>query len=98
MRGLHGWGGWQYLSVLDARDCRKLIACRFLIEGTLTFVIGVFSFVLMPAGATQTASWFRGKDGWFSQHEEYIMVNRILRDDPSKGDMNNRAGVSLGLV
>ncbi|KAJ4372801.1 hypothetical protein N0V86_008167 [Didymella sp. IMI 355093] len=83
MRGLHGWGGWQYL---------------FLIEGTLTFVIGVFSFVLMPAGATQTASWFRGKEGWFSQHEEYIMVNRILRDDPSKGDMNNRAGVSLGLL
>ncbi|KAF3037219.1 hypothetical protein E8E12_004771 [Didymella heteroderae] len=83
MRGLHGWGGWQYL---------------FLIEGILTFVIGVFSFVLMPAGATQTASWFRGKEGWFSQHEEYIMVNRILRDDPSKGDMNNRTGVSLRLL
>ncbi|KAJ4402552.1 hypothetical protein N0V91_007090 [Didymella pomorum] len=83
MRGLHGWGGWQYL---------------FLIEGILTFVIGVFSFVLMPAGATQTASWFRGKAGWFSEHEEYIMVNRILRDDPSKGDMNNRTGVSPRLL
>ncbi|KAF3053900.1 hypothetical protein E8E11_011733 [Didymella keratinophila] len=83
MRGLHGWGGWQYL---------------FLIEGVLTFVIGVFSFVLMPAGATQTASWFRGKAGWFSEHEEYILVNRILRDDPSKGDMNNRTGVSLRLL
>ncbi|KAJ4331032.1 hypothetical protein N0V87_009490 [Didymella glomerata] len=83
MRGLRGWGGWQYL---------------FLIEGILTFVIGVFSFVLMPAGATQTASWFRGKQGWFSEHEEYIMVNRILRDDPSKGDMNNRTGVSPRLL
>jgi hypothetical protein len=69
-----------------------------LIEGILTFVIGVFSFVLMPAGATQTASWFRGKQGWFSEHEEYIMVNRILRDDPSKGDMNNRTGVSPRLL
>ncbi|OSS44883.1 hypothetical protein B5807_10477 [Epicoccum nigrum] len=83
MRGLHGWGGWQYL---------------FLIEGTLTFVIGVFSYVLMPAGATQTASWFRGKNGWFSEHEEYILVNRVLRDDPSKGDMNNRTGVSAKLL
>ncbi|KAK7184990.1 hypothetical protein DPSP01_002817 [Paraphaeosphaeria sporulosa] len=83
MRGLHGWGGWQYL---------------FLIEGILTFVIGVFSYVLMPAGATQTANWFRGKNGWFSEHEEHILVNRILRDDPSKGDMNNRTGVSPRLL
>ncbi|KAJ4315411.1 hypothetical protein N0V94_005980 [Neodidymelliopsis sp. IMI 364377] len=83
MRGLNGWGGWQYL---------------FLIEGTLTFFIGVFSFVLMPAGATQTRNWFRGKDGWFSDHEEFILVNRVLRDDPSKGDMNNRTGVSPKLL
>ncbi|KAL1600634.1 hypothetical protein SLS60_007021 [Paraconiothyrium brasiliense] len=83
MRGLHGWGGWQYL---------------FLIEGILTLVIGIFSYVLMPAGATQTANWFRGKNGWFSEHEEYILVNRILRDDPSKGDMNNRTGVSPRLL
>jgi hypothetical protein len=78
MRGLNGWGGWQYL---------------FLIEGTLTFVIGVFSYGLMPPGASQTANWFRGKNGWFNEHEEKILVNRILRDDPSKGDMNNRQAV-----
>lgn len=44
----------------------------------------------MPAGPCQSRSWFRGKDGWFTEHEELIMVNRLLRDDPSKGDMNNR--------
>lgn len=44
----------------------------------------------MPPGACQTKHWFRGKNGWFNEHEEYILVNRILRDDPSKGDMNNR--------
>lgn len=49
----------------------------------------------MPPGACQTRNWFRGKDGWFTEHEEYIMVNRILRDDPSKGDMNNRQAVGL---
>ncbi|KAH7132385.1 major facilitator superfamily domain-containing protein [Dendryphion nanum] len=83
MRGLNGWSGWQYL---------------FLIEGLLTLVIGVFAYGLMPPGATQTKHWFRGKDGWFTDHEEYIMVNRILRDDPSKGDMNNRQAVGIKLL
>ena len=31
-----------------------------------------------------------GKHGWFTQYEEAILVNRILRDDSTKGDMNNR--------
>lgn len=56
-------------------------------------IIGVFSWGLMPPGATQTKHWFRGKNGWFTEHEEYILVNRVLRDDPSKGDMNNRQAV-----
>ncbi|RYP33852.1 hypothetical protein DL767_004582 [Monosporascus sp. MG133] len=45
-----------------------------------------------------TRHWFRGKNGWFSEHEEYIIVNRLLRDDPSKGDMNNREGVGPALL
>ncbi|RYP48248.1 hypothetical protein DL768_005855 [Monosporascus sp. mg162] len=45
-----------------------------------------------------THHWFRGKNGWFSEHEEYIIVNRLLRDDPSKGDMNNREGVGPALL
>ncbi|KAH9884057.1 MFS general substrate transporter [Xylariomycetidae sp. FL2044] len=83
MRGINGWGGWQWL---------------FLIEGLLTLVVGLFSFVLMPPGPTQTRHWFRGKDGWFTEHEELILVNRLLRDDPSKGDMNNRQGVGPTLL
>jgi hypothetical protein len=47
----------------------------------------------MPPSPAQTASWFRGKDGWFNEREEKIMVNRILRDDPSKGDMHNLQAV-----
>jgi hypothetical protein len=69
-----------------------------LIEGTITFCIGVFSFGLMPPGATQTKHWFRGKNGWFNEHEEHILVNRILRDDPSKGDMNNRQSIGISLL
>ncbi|KEZ46382.1 hypothetical protein SAPIO_CDS0697 [Scedosporium apiospermum] len=78
MRGINGWGGWRWL---------------FLLEAIPTVIIGILSWGLMPPGPCQTKSWFRGKNGWFSEREEYIMVNRLLRDDPSKGDMNNRQGV-----
>ncbi|XP_014561513.1 hypothetical protein COCVIDRAFT_86257 [Bipolaris victoriae FI3] len=81
MRGINGWSGWQYL---------------FLIEGVITCFIGLLSWGLMPPGPTQTKHWFRGKNGWFTDHEEYILVNRVLRDDPSKGDMNNRQAVGIG--
>ncbi|KAI8964143.1 MFS general substrate transporter [Daldinia sp. FL1419] len=83
MRGINGWSGWQWL---------------FLIEGLITLLIGIFSWGLMPPGPTQTRHWFRGKSGWFSDHEEYILVNRLLRDDPSKGDMNNRQAVGPTLL
>jgi hypothetical protein len=67
----------------------------FLIEGLLTFVIGFFSYGLMPPGACETKHWFRSKAGWFNEHEEKILVNRVLRDGPSKGDMKNRQAVSV---
>ncbi|RYP89208.1 hypothetical protein DL770_004506 [Monosporascus sp. CRB-9-2] len=70
----------------------------FIIEGSITTVVGILSFVLMPPGPCQTRHWFRGKNGWFNEHEEYILVNRLLRDDPSKGDMNNREGVGPALL
>ena len=57
-------------------------------EGILTGCIGLISFFYLPPSPTQTASRFRGEKGWFSAHQEKIMVNRILRDDPSKGDMH----------
>src|ERR1700761_4535681 len=80
LRGFLGLAGWRWL---------------FAIEGTLTGVIGVLSFFYLPPSPTQTASSWRGVS-WFTVHEEKIMVNRILRDDPSKGDMHNRQALSLG--
>jgi hypothetical protein len=56
----------------------------FLLEGLLTLLIGFTSFFLMPASAVQTKTWFRPK-GWFTDRELGIVVNRVLRDDPSKG-------------
>lgn len=66
----------------------------FALEGTLTGLIGIASYFYLPPSPTQTASRLRGKDGWFTKREEKIMVNRVLRDDPSKGDMHNRQGLS----
>lgn len=66
----------------------------FLLEGIFTLLVGILSYFMMPASAAQTKTWYR-KNGWFTDREEKIVVNRVLRDDPTKGDMNNRQPVSL---
>lgn len=78
LEGAHGVAGWKWL---------------FLLEGLITLLIGIASFFMMPASAVQTKSWFRPK-GWFTPREEAILVNRILRDDPSKGSMMNRKAIT----
>lgn len=52
---------------------------------------------MMAPSPTQTKAAWR-KDGWFTEHEEKILVNRILRDDPSKGDMHNRQAITLKML
>ncbi|GAM42684.1 transporter [Talaromyces pinophilus] len=79
MRGILGYAGWRWL---------------FLIEGCFTFLIGVASFFLMPQCPTKTKSWWNPK-GYFTEREEKIIVNSVIRDDPQKGGMYNRQGVSV---
>ncbi|KFY38142.1 hypothetical protein V494_04504 [Pseudogymnoascus sp. VKM F-4513 (FW-928)] len=79
MRGIRGYSGWQWL---------------FLIEGAFTFVIGVASFFLMPQSPAKTKSWWNPK-GYFTEREEKIIVNSVIRDDPHKGGMFNRQGLSV---
>jgi len=69
----------------------------FLVEGGLTLLIGIATFFKMPPSPTQTKTWFRPK-GWFTDREEVIAVSRILRDDPTKGDMHNRQALTLKLL
>ncbi|KAH8820676.1 putative pantothenate transporter [Xylogone sp. PMI_703] len=76
--GIHGWEGWRWL---------------FFLEGLVTLLIGLASIFLMPASVVQTKAWYR-PNGWFTDREIGIVVNRILRDDPSKGDMNNRQSIT----
>ncbi|KAF8520957.1 allantoate permease [Hysterangium stoloniferum] len=63
-------------------------------RGFITFSIGVATFFQMPPSPTQSKAWFRPK-GWFTEREEVMMVNRVLRDDPTKSDMHNRQGLNL---
>lgn len=68
----------------------------------MSVLVGLATFLVMPASIAEThkifrgrAAWLHSKTGWFTEREEKIGVNRILRDDPSKGDMNNRQHVDL---
>ncbi|KAF3048133.1 hypothetical protein E8E12_010666 [Didymella heteroderae] len=86
--GNNGMEGWRWL---------------FALEGMLTGLIGIAAWFFLPPSPTQSATTskfnpFRGEKGWFDEREEKIMVNRILRDDPSKGDMHNRQGLSLSML
>ena len=79
--------GWRYL---------------FLIEGTFTGLIGIWTWLYLPASPTQTArkglkGLLRPKEGWFTEREEKIMVTRIIRDDPGKSSMHNRQGLGWKL-
>lgn len=79
--------GWRYM---------------FLIEGIFTGLIGIATWLYLPASPTQTKrgkykGLLRPKEGWFTEREEVIMVTRILRDDPGKSTMHNRQGLSWSL-
>ena len=83
MRGVNGWAGWQWL---------------FLLEGLMCVIVGITAFFAMPPSITEPAVAFKRADGtnkWWTEEEEKILVNRLLRDDPTKGDMNNRTAVSF---
>ncbi|KAJ5676182.1 Major facilitator superfamily domain general substrate transporter, partial [Penicillium macrosclerotiorum] len=78
-----GGGSWRYL---------------FAYEGLITGIIGIIAAFWMPASPVQTKGGLRGKDGWFTEYEEKVIVNRVIRDDPSKGSMHNRQAVTPKLL
>ncbi|PRT54329.1 hypothetical protein B9G98_01949 [Wickerhamiella sorbophila] len=82
LHGHSGWAGWRWV---------------FMIEGLITLVLGISAFFLMPPSVTQTKVWFR-PNGWYTERQEKILVNRVLRDDPSKGDMHNREALTFGMI
>ncbi|MCJ1460647.1 hypothetical protein MMC28_011029, partial [Mycoblastus sanguinarius] len=88
LRGHNGMAGWRWL---------------FAIEGGVSALIGILSWLYLPPSPTQTKrtglkGLLRNKNGWFTEREEVIMVNRILRDDPGKATMHNRQAISFTLL
>ncbi|KAF2443575.1 MFS general substrate transporter [Karstenula rhodostoma CBS 690.94] len=69
MRGVHRKPGWFWL---------------FLLEGLLTVVIALVSFIYLTSSPVGTKGVLFRR-GWYTEREEVIMVNRVLRDDPAKG-------------
>lgn len=82
MRGILGMAGWRWL---------------FILEGIVTLLVGLWGFYAMVPSALETKKKLNPK-GWFTEREEKIVVNRVLRDDPSKGDMNNRQALSPKMI
>ncbi|GAA5975659.1 hypothetical protein JCM10908_005233 [Rhodotorula pacifica] len=82
MRGTLGYAGWRWM---------------FLIEGLITLVIGIASFFLLPPGPAQTKSRWR-PNGYFTDREVKIIVNKVVRDDPAKATMHNRQALTPGLL
>lgn len=76
----------------------KLTSGRFLLEGLICVIIGIVAWFVMAPSISEPAVAFKRKDGtnnWWTEREELILVNRLLRDDPTKGDLNNRTAVSF---
>jgi hypothetical protein len=82
MRGFLGLEGWRWL---------------FIIEGIFTLIIGVSSYFMIVPSVVETKTLWNPK-GWFDHHQEKIVVNRVLRDDPSKGDMHNKQAIGFKLL
>ncbi len=69
MRGVEGKSGWFWL---------------FILEGIITVILGLISLLYLPTSPVGTKSFLCRRD-WYTEREESIMINRILRDDPAKG-------------
>ncbi|KPV74735.1 uncharacterized protein RHOBADRAFT_44255 [Rhodotorula graminis WP1] len=82
MRGIGGYAGWRWM---------------FMIEGLFGLVIGIASFFLLPPGPSQTKAPWRPK-GYFTDREVKIIVNKVVRDDPTKTSMNNRQALTPRLL
>ena len=72
---------------LSLCESTSLIASAY--RGALTLSIGIATYFMMPPSPTQTKTWFR-PNGWFDEREETIIVSRVLRDDPTKGDITGQ--------
>ncbi|KAK0386475.1 hypothetical protein NLU13_6310 [Sarocladium strictum] len=83
-----------------AFTCRPMTIFQLGRNGFLTrhvVAIGLASFFLMPQSPARTKSKLFPK-GYFTEREEKIIVNAVIRDDPQKAGMHNRQGLTVGQI
>lgn len=78
LRGKGGLEGWRWL---------------FMVEGILTFLIGVWAFFYLPAGPTQTAGGIRGK-GWFTEYVGRVLFLRMASAEVAFNVLQTRGDYS----
>ncbi|GAA6038411.1 hypothetical protein JCM8097_007635 [Rhodosporidiobolus ruineniae] len=66
-------------------------------EGWRWLVIGILSFFILAPSPSQTKSRWR-PNGLFTDREEKIAVNRVVRDEPQKATMHNRQALTPSLL
>ena len=54
----------------------------FILEGILTLTVGIIFALFFPQSPANPANLFKKR--YFSERETYILVNRVLLDDPTK--------------
>jgi hypothetical protein len=100
MRGVLGYAGWQVLNVSSHLDTLTICCNRrwmFLIEGLLVTVVGIAAFFMMTPSPSQTKTKWR-PNGYYTDRDVDIIVNRVIRDDHTKSSMHNREGLSALLL
>lgn len=101
MRGLAGNAGWQ-VGCLPRLKCvqrahKYAAQYYFLIIGLISLCIGVASFFMLVPGPAQTKARWR-PNGMFTEHEVKVIVNKVIRDDPSKATMHNREPLTARIL
>lgn len=69
----------------------------FMIHGLMSLLVAIASFFILAPSPSQTKkSWH--KQGYYTDKDVKVVVNRIIRDDPTKATMHNRQALSFGLL
>lgn len=65
------------------------------LEGLFTIVVAGFAAGWLPRHPTHTTSTLWWRRSWFTELEEKIVVNRVLRDDPAKGLLKSQIRITF---
>ena len=60
-------------------------------------MIATLSFFTVIPSASECKTLL-SPNGYFTEHEQKIIVNRVLRDDPTKSEMHNRQPLTLSMI